>query len=62
MITQRVSDPNALPVTMIATSRARPGRTESFLSSIRNLKQESTRLKVFGRDTNEMVKALSLFL
>ena len=59
MIAQRVFDPIAFPVTMIATSRARPGRTESLLSSMRSLKKGSTRLKMFMRDANETVEALS---
>ena len=59
MITQRVFDPNAVPVIMVAASRARPGRIESLLSWMRNLKKGSTRLKMFRRDANETVKALS---
>ena len=60
MITQRVFDPNVLPVTMVAASRTKPGRTESLPSSMRSLKKESTRLKMFRRDANGTVKALSL--
>ena len=62
MTTQRVFDPNALPVTLITTSGARPGRTESFLSSMRSLKKGSTRLNMCRKDANETVKALSSLL